>query len=347
MSDEDLIGYLFDLLDPEERAAVAARVEAEPEVAARLDRLRVAAGPMLAVAEAEREEPPEPPPGLSVRAIGAVAHHLVEHEPRPTAGEAASESVIAAFLREYASDAPTDLEFGSGTRAKRSQAASEPRMPPPTDGPEYRSGGRIRADLLVAACIAFVGIGLVLSGIAKARHEYRMDRCRESLAKLHRGLAGYADSDPQGRYPQIGTKAHPTADTFATSLADLGFLEPGYKPGCPVAPEPLAYTYTLGFRGPNDALIGLRKPADNSCADEFDLMPIAADCPSGTAAPGVGPVSPHNHCMNVLFVGGNVRTTTSPNVGPRGDDIYRNVFGHVAAGANRNDAVLGRPGDKP
>ena len=58
-------------------------------------------------------------------------------------------------------------------------------------------------------------------------------------------------------------------------------------------------------------------------------------------------MSPHGRTMNVLFVGGNVRPTTSPHIGPHGDDIYRNVFGYVAAGANRADAVLGRTGDKP
>jgi len=60
-----------------------------------------------------------------------------------------------------------------------------------------------------------------------------------------------------------------------------------------------------------------------------------------------GPVSPHGGSMNVLFVGGNVRATTSPLVGPGGDDIYRNVHGQVAAGANRSDAVLGGPGARP
>jgi hypothetical protein len=51
--------------------------------------------------------------------------------------------------------------------------------------------------------------------------------------------------------------------------------------------------------------------------------------------------------MNVLFAGGQVRMTTSPLIGPNGDDIYRNVFGRVAAGVDRSDVVLGRPGDRP
>jgi|GEM_PF-1225204 len=345
--DEDLIGYLFDLLDSNERAAVAARVNANPEIAARLDQLRAASAPMLAVLEVEREDTPEPPPGLAVRAIAKVAAHIVEHEPRQPESEPA-ESAVAAFLREYAAETPTEMEFGSGTRAKQPSTSTRRPAPPPSDGPEYRSGYRFRADVLVAACIAFVGIGLVLSGVAKARYESRVAACQNSLRTLHSGLAGYADSDPQGRYPQIGTAALPTADTFASSLADLGYLPAAYKPGCPAGDGCPAYTYTLGFRGPNDELIGLRRPTDSSGqGQENDLMPISADCPSSSAAPGAGPVSPHGRCMNVLFVGGNVRLTTSPNIGPRGDDIYRNVFGQVAAGANQGDAVLGRPGDRP
>jgi hypothetical protein len=349
MSDEDLIGYLFDLLDPDDRAAVAARVKADPNTAARLEQLRTAAAPMLAGAEVEREEPPEPRPGLAVRTIAAVARHVVEHKVE----HAPEPSAVAAFLHEFATD-PTELDFDSGTRAKAPRPASAPATagtrtaPPASDGPEYRGAVRFRADVLVAACIAFVGIGLVLSGIAKARYQSRVVACQNSLRTLHAGLTGYADTDPQGRYPQIGTPALPTADAFSTSLVDLGYLPAGYKPGCPAATECPTYTYTLGFRGPNDELVGLRRPtATSDPADESDLMPVSADLPAASAAPTTGPVSPHAGCMNVLFVRGNVRLTRSPNVGPHGDDIYRNVFGQVAAGANRGDAVLGGPGTRP
>jgi prepilin-type processing-associated H-X9-DG protein len=349
MSDEDLIGYLFDLLDPNERAAVAARVQTDPAVAERFARLRADAALLLTVAEAEREEPPAPPTGLAVRTIARVAQHVVEHEPRRPA-PAGTESPVAAFLREYADESPEiDIQFGPGTRAPgfADDRAPTP-APPPTDGPDHRSGSRFRADLLVAACLAFVGIGLVLSGIARARYEQRVSACQNSLRTLHNGLAGYADHDPQGRYPQVGTPAIPTADAFATSLVDLGHLPAGYKPGCPATPDCPAYTYTLGFRAPNKEVVGLRRPNANSDpADENDLMPISADLPTASAAPGDGPVSPHGRCMNVLFVGGHVRPVTSPHVGPNGDDIYRNVFGHVAAGADRTDAVLGRTGDRP
>lgn len=346
MPDEDLIGYLFDLLDPADRARVAARVGAEPELAARLRHLRSALGPVLATAEFERENPPEPAPGLALRAIAKVAQHVVEHEPRAPE-PAASEPPVAAFLRDFRADPPMDFEFESGTRAKRPDGGRP--APPVSDGPDAPAPGRrFRIDLVVAAGIAFLGFGLVTSGIAKARQQQRVYACQNSLRTLHNGLAGYADADPQGRYPQIGTATHPTADTFAASLGDQGHLPAGYRPGCPVADKFVAYTYTLGFRAPNGELLGLRRPdAGAPEGTEHDLMPISADFPTAGAAPGDGPVSPHANCMNVLFVGGNVRPTTSPFVGPNGDHIYRNFYGHVSAGADRTDAVLGRPGDRP
>ncbi|AMV23859.1 hypothetical protein VT84_05560 [Gemmata sp. SH-PL17] len=347
MSDADLIDYLFDVLDPADRSLVAARISADPHTAARLEQLRASVAPVLATAEAEREDMPAPPPGLALRALARVAQHVVEHEPR--APEPTGSDAISAFLREFSSSPPTELEFGSGTRAKVPGAPRTPRPAPPvSDGPDPQPSRRFRADLLVAACIAFVGFGLVSSGIAKARQQQRIYACQNSLRTLHVGLAGYADSDPQGRYPQIGTPAHPTADTFAASLSDQGHLPAGFRPGCPAAADYIAYAYTLGFRTPNDEILGLRRAdAMAPAGEEHDLMPIAADFPTASAAPFAGPVSPHSGCMNVLFVGGNVRPTTSALVGPGGDDIYRNLFGQVSAGASRTDAVLGRPGDRP
>lgn len=344
VSDEDLIGYLFDLHDPDERAALAARLARDPELAARLDDLRDTVAPLVA----ERADEPAPPPGLALRALAAVAGFVVEHEPRPVAP-----APDAALARTYGTDPATDLEVVAELPPGFLQQYAPPvaplaeprRAPAPPDGPEFR-GRRFRAELLVAACIALVSLGLVASGISKARQRQNEVLCQNGLRTLHTGLASYADADPRGRYPQVGTDALPTADSFSAALADMGYLPAGYKAACPVSTDCRAYAYSLGFRDGGEVL-GLRRPTATETPGEFDLMPIAADMPASGLAPAGFPVSPHAACMNVLFVGGNVRPTTSPLIGPNGDDIYLNLRGAIGAGLTRTDAVLGGPGTRP
>jgi hypothetical protein len=315
MTDEDLIGYALDLLDPAERASVAARLTADPAAAARLDRVRAAVAPL----GADRGDP-DPPPGLAVRAVGRLAAYLVEHEPR------------------------TPLAAPAPAR----------RMPPPVDGPEVRTyGGRLRFDVVVSAGIAFLAFGLVVSGVTRSRYHGQLSACQNNLRVLHRGLTGYSELH-HGQFPQVGREELPTAGTFVAALSDAGQFPPGFRPTCPAAAKPdpglpvaaaVGYTYTLGYRGPTGELVGLCR--SDVPADENDLIPISADYPAAPFAPSAGPVSPHGAVMSVLYVGGQVRTTTSPLVGPGGDDIYCNRDGRVAAGVDRADAVLGRPPDRP
>ncbi len=273
---------------------------------------------------------------------------MVEHEPRPAPAPSAE-------ARTYGTDPATDLEpvdeLPPGFLHQYAPPAAPPaeprRAPPPADGPEFR-GRRLRAELFVAACIALVSLALVASGISKARQRQNELLCQNGLRTLHTGLASYADADPRGRYPQVGTDALPTADSFAAALADMGCLPAGYKAACPVSTDCRAYAYTLGFRdGRGGEVLGLRRPTATETPGEFDLMPVAADVPANGFAPAGFPVSPHGACMNVLFVGGNVRPTTSPLIGPNGDDIYFNLRGAIGAGLTRTDAVLGGPGTRP
>ena len=329
MIDEDLIGYLLDALDPDDRAAVEARLRANPDAAVRLEQLRVALAPL----EADRE-PPAPQPGLALRTLALVAEHIATHEP------SRAEPAVARPVRaEPAPVAATRLAVPAPPR---------PLRPPPREEPELPTiGGRLRLDLLVAGCIALVAGGLVFSAIGKVRTQNQMVACQNTLRTLNTGLTGYADTHG-GRYPQVGIATNPTADTFAQALTDSGQVPANFRPCCPLAMadtrNPVGYTYTLGYRTPEGGLLGISR-ADGS--RESDLMPISADFPTAAAAPAAGPTCPHGRVMNVLFVGGNVRTTTSALIGPNADDIFRNWGGDVAAGKTPMDVVLGRPGDKP
>jgi prepilin-type processing-associated H-X9-DG protein len=327
MTDEDLIGYLLDALDPDDRVAVESHVRANPDAAVRMAELRAALAPL----EADRE-PPAPQPGLALRTLALVAAHVAEHEPSRAEPEGA-----LAVARSVGAEPP--LAFPAPPRALR---------PPPRDEPELTAvGGRFRLDLVVAGCVALFACGLVFSAIGKVRAQNQMVACQNTLRTLHTGLTGYADTHG-GRYPQVGIGPNPTADTFAQALDSQ--LPANFRPCCPlVAADSRAfvgYTYTLGYRAPpDDKLLGISR--DDGVGGERDLVPISADFPTAAAAPAAGPTCPHGRAMNVLFVGGNVRSTTSALVGPNGDDIFRNLFGDVAAGKNPADVVLGRPGDKP
>jgi hypothetical protein len=325
MTDEELIGYLFDALDPSDRAVVEACIHADPDTAARLDNLRLALAPLAAA----REPEPLPRPGLATRTVARLAEYLVAHEPTPVP-RAPGSPVITEPL-------PAGEPLASPAPPRSLRA--------PRDEPEVRMiGGRFRADIFVACGIALFAGGLVFSGIGKVRARQEVLACQNTLRTLHAGLTGYADTHA-GHYPQVAPNT--TAETFAHALASAGQVPPGFRPGCPAEPPTafVGYTYTLGYRTPTGVLLGLRR--QDGAGDESELMPIVADYPAAAIAPATGPVSPHGTNMNVLCIGGNVRLTTSPLIGPNRDDIYRNAYGFVAAGVDRTDVVLGRPGDVP
>jgi prepilin-type processing-associated H-X9-DG protein len=153
------------------------------------------------------------------------------------------------------------------------------------------------------------------------------------------------------RFPQVGTEAYPVAGSFVAALADAGQVPPGFRPACPAAggtpvadaravpPSAVGYAYTLGHRGPGGTVQCLHRT--HAAGEENDLLPVCADVPAATT------VAPHAHGQNVLFAGGHVRFATVPTVGVNGDDIYLNLFGRVAAGVDRADAVLGVGADRP
>lgn len=263
---------------------------------------------MLAPLASDRADP-EPRRGLAARTVARMAEYLVVNEPRTS---------------EFA--VPSGLANA------------------PADRPEYRAvGGRFRFDLVVAGVLAVFVVGMVFTGISKLRQSSSDVACTNNLKTLYVGLSTYADTHNE-QFPRIGPDQ--TADAFAISTSPG--LPAGFIPTCPAETESNAlvrtYTYTLGYRWGESDLIGLRRDAN---AIVNDNTPLAADNPMPNAAPCCGPVSPHPRGQNVLFISGNVRFTTKPEVGVNNDHIYQNHKGQMSAGLDRNDAVLGRAGTRP
>ncbi len=201
------------------------------------------------------------------------------------------------------------------------------------DRPNFAS--RPRADLLVAACLAFVFVGLLLPAVQKFRHRSQTIACQENLRELHTALAGYSDTH-DGRFPQVGTDCVPTAGAFVAELTRAGQYPPTLKPLCPSEPTAteVGYAYSLGYHGRFGELIGPRLPDPEA---NSELLPISADLPAQVSHGG----------WNVLMAGGSVRFTKTPTLGNTGDDIFTNDAHQPRAGLHRHDVSLGRPFDSP
>jgi prepilin-type processing-associated H-X9-DG protein len=315
--DDLLLGYVLDALDPAETAAVEAHLRAHPKDEAKVEKLRRVLAPLAADRGGY-----DPPPGLAAATLARLAEQLVAAEadrPRPRV---------------------------------RSALADVPLL------------ARRRIEAVVAAAIAFLTVGIVLAGLQKVRRDTQVAACQNNLRVLYAGLTQYAD-DHGGQYPQVGAADAPTAGAFVVVLVEAGRYPDGLRLVCPAAPavppevdgfrpDPLAppgpavvervgYAYTLGYRGPNGELLGLRR--GDALTD--DHTPLAADLPAKRVAPPGGPVSPHGRGQNVLYADGHVQFWTVATVGPGGDDIYRNADGLVRAGRHRFDAALGRATDEP
>jgi len=197
-------------------------------------------------------------------------------------------------------------------------------------------------DALVAACILVILGGLRISGLGRLQQRHEIAACQNNMRQLHYALADYSNRH-QGSFPQVGEQPpYNVAGAFAFILGESGSLPPAGVPDCPavvLAPSgpqpPAGYAYTLGYRDEQGRLHGLR---NDTLPEGSDLLPILAD--------RMKPVS-HRGGHNVLFIGGNVRFCTSPNVGVNGDDIFVNQAAQIAAGLHRLDTVLGERDSYP
>ena len=324
--DEQLVGYALKALPPAEMAALDRTVADDPAVAEKVARLRS----FLQILSADVEH--EPPTGLAVSTLCAIANHIVEHK-LPLESECCVETAKCAYASDYhpvlGELPPANATFDELPTASVKQAAYPVRR---------------WFEVSLVAAIAFLTVGLVTTGLMKIRHEGQVAACKANMKKLYDGLNGYAEVH-HDQFPKVGTPAAPNAGSFVTELQVARQLMPDVRAACPGATtndlQTVSYVYTLGYQL-NGEVQGIRRRVQD-ISDE--LTPLLADLPTAAAFPGEGPFSPHGKGQNILFADGHVRFSILATV--NNDDIYKNQIGRVRAGLHRLDASLGRPSDVP
>jgi hypothetical protein len=247
-------------------------------------------------------------------------------------------------------------------------APSPPPMRTTVPGPSWWR----RVDVLVAASLLFICVGLLLPWLAHAHHVRDIVACKANLSLLHKALIAYSDQHNQ-ELPRVEEMPPQNfAGVFVPVLYDEGYLR-GVTMDCPAtghrAPTPVTvkylkdlyvrdrreferyvrdlggcYAYSLGYRDRGGQLQGVRCGADQ----KNDLLPIMADRPPFDRgdAPDLLEANSENHGgdgQNVLHLGGDV-SFYKTRYTQRGDDIYLNNKGCLEPGENNLDAVLAASG---
>ncbi|MCE9546890.1 MAG: hypothetical protein K8T25_15550 [Planctomycetia bacterium] len=317
---EQLVGYVLGALDPVEQAEVEAIVRKDAQLREELDVLRRAVSPL----ECDRDHH-HPPTGLAANTCRRVASLRV--------------AVVPASTRHSAAN--------SGGRRTSSRTIF----------------GWNLVDIAVAAAIVVAAGLLVVPAIGHSRLNAQIANCGFNLETIGKGLGRYSMKH-NGEFPMIPASGKLSAagmyapelissgdvadpKVFRCSLNDANRAEAAKIPTKEeldaASPEQLpellkraggSYGYTLGYQDH-----GRYFPTTSRGRVNF---PIMADSPCEK----LDYRQSSNHGgqgQNVLFEDGHVRylTTSHQPEGCADPDFYRNNDGHVAAGKDQDDAVIG------
>jgi hypothetical protein len=325
---EQLLGYLLDALEDDERRQIREDLSRDPQLRQQLETLRAMLGSM----EPTRE-PVEPPPGLARRTCRFVAARAAEpetrHDPRPAG---------AGRLHAMRADASLD---GGATRFSW-------------------------LDLAAAAGILVVASLLIFPALQNSRVQARINGCAQNLHSIHQAVTQYGEAFAGWLPTAPPNDRLGVGGGFAAVIQSTGYLADPRQllcPGSPMAdlpqfavpsPEHIrtmpegpeletalvsvggSYTMSMGYEE-GDRFQGLRYLGRN----DFALISDAPD-------PNLPNFRSHNHArgQNILFEGGNVQYITAP-VSISQDHFYLNAAGHIGPGLNRHDSVIPPAGRVP
>jgi hypothetical protein len=317
--DELLVGYLLEGLDTEQQQAIAARLETEPDLRARLEALRRLVEPLAL----DREQP-EPPAGLAAGTLGLIAEYRCHTLPQ----------------------APVVTPYQRNTRTRRGFRRPDVLVAAVLlvlIAPLAIAGlSRLWRDYAFRAACAnnLRELGGGLQRYAD-QHDGHFPQLQPEGPRSFAGsfIPVLCESGALTPPPPI---VCPCDGTSAQTLPSLAMLEELYRAqpeafGAAVRDLAGSYAYAMGYHE-DGRLHGLDRSDDNHTPILADRLPFALSDNS----PNHGGTA-----QNVLYIGGNVAWCTQRTVGVNGDDIYLNRRSEVLAGVCREDAVLGSSDASP
>jgi hypothetical protein len=329
---EDLLGYLLNALDDDERQRVFETLQKDPQLRQELEALRRELRPLDAT-----NEDFEPPPALA-----ELTCDLVE-----------------GYAEECPSVEPAKRpQSRVGWRWVRS-AACETCLP---------SGAWSATDTIVMAGVLLAVSLMFFPAIAGSRYRAQITACGDNLRNLGIALAGYSEQH-QGFFPSIPVSGNRSvAGIYAVLLADSERLE---DPRLLLCPGSRWRTQPADFRLPTLAELdqargrqlsdlqrkmggdyayslgtysnGYYRPPRNLLRECCALL---ADAPS-LHLPGRQSGNHGGRGQSVMFEDLHIEFLATPQCEPRGDDVYRNRLGFVGAGLDEYDSVLGISNSRP
>jgi hypothetical protein len=364
MMRDQLVGYLLDGLDAEERAEVERTLASDASARRELQTLRRCLDPLAA-----DEKLLSAPASLATRTCEMVF-----------AATPAAASQRAAMLAR----SETALNGTASGQILATERSAEPlRMSAAPQGGMLRRNWRMIDTLIALGAIAAAAL-LFFPALVQSRFLAQMDACQDNLRATGVALGNYSQNQVQAGFfpviPRSGNAA--VAGIYAVRLMENGYLDSSRSLVCPSSPlaqsgerlvvpssaelmkatgEQLgnyqrtmggSYGYALGHvaRVGNTLWYRPAGPATNAINRWFPLLSDAYDPQAG------GPNSRnHGGCgQNVLFADGRVGYLSSCRMEDKVDDedvvdenIFRNARNDIAAGVHPFDAVLGGSSASP
>lgn len=317
--DENLVGYVLNVLDPEVHAGVEERLRDRAEDQDKLEKVRLALAPLAADVEDE-----EPPPYLVVRTIARVAEH--DCRKLPPAPPPIKELVARRGWRW------ADALIAAGILL-----CAATLLPTLSLRLWHQYHVYSCADNLHKFHDALIRYG--------DTHDGALPMVQAQGARSVAGIfvpilhdAGLLDSD-------VRVTCAPSSErtAFNRSVQDLEELYEQRPDEYRTVARKLSgcYAYTLGYFD-GARLVGARRNDD-------DRTPLMADCPPNDPTLFAAGNSPNHGSrgQNVLFLDGSVLFCATRTVGLDSDDIYLDRANRQRAGADRRDTVLGPSGASP